>query len=169
MPFIESEVQPLLQEDITEPSNSPRKDQVLVISNERHKKWMVTDYSQTVNCYMQLDAYRLSRIDDQINEVAKNKVCSTIDLKDAYHQVKFRDEDKIFEAAGRLWQYKRMPSGVTNGVACFHRVMDKLIDENDLKGTFAYLDNVTICERDQEEHYANLAKFLAVQRKPFEF
>ena len=40
--------------------------------------------------------------------------------------------------------------------------MDKLIDDNDLKRTFAYLDNITICGRDQEEHDANFAKFLAV-------
>ena len=103
--FNESEVQRLLQEDIIEPSNSLWRARVLVTSNECHKKRMVADYSQTVNLYEQLDAYPLPRIDDQISEIAQNKVFSTIDLKDAYHQFKLHNEDKVytaFEAAGRL-------------------------------------------------------------------
>ena len=91
--FIESEVQRLLQEDIIEASTSPWRAQVLVTVNDRHKKRMVIDYSQTINQYTQLDAYPLPRIDDQINELAKNSVFSTIDLKDAYHQIPIRSNE----------------------------------------------------------------------------
>ena len=50
-----------------------------------------------------------------------------------------------------------MPFGVTNGLACFQHKMDDRIAENELEDTFAYLDNVIICEMTQEEHDENLA------------
>ena len=43
--------------------------------------------------------------------------------------------------------------------------MDEFISEEELKGTFAYLDNVTICGRTQVELDNNLNDFLnAVKR-----
>jgi len=33
-----------------------------------------------------------------------------------------------FEAGGRLWEYNRLPFGVTNGVPAFQRTMDAAVD-----------------------------------------
>lgn len=93
---------------------------------------------------------------------------STIDLRSAYHQVPIKQEDKsytAFEACGRLYQFTRVPFGVTNGVACFQRIMDSFIEEEGLDGTYAYLDDVTICGKTQEEHDANLKRFLEATKK----
>jgi len=38
-----------------------------------------------------------------------------------------------FEADGQLFQYKRLPSGVTNGVSVFQRSIDKFIKKHRLK------------------------------------
>ena len=59
--FIESEVQRLLREGIIEPSNSPWRAQVLVTTNENHRKRMVIDYSKTINLFTHLDAYPLRK------------------------------------------------------------------------------------------------------------
>ena len=45
-------------------------------------------------------------------------------------------------------------------MACFQRKMDEFISEEELKGTFAYLDNVAICGRTEVEHDNNLTDFL---------
>ena len=42
------------------------------------------------------------------------------------------------------YHFNRNPFGVTNGVAVFQRVMDKIIDKEGLNDTFVYLDNVTV-------------------------
>ena len=166
--FIDGEIQRLLNEDIIEPSNSPWRAQVLVTVNDRHKKRMVIDYSQTINLHTQLDAYPLPRIDDQINELAKNSVFSTIDLKDAYYQIPIRSDERpyfAFEAAGKLYQPKRLPFGVTNGVACFQRNIDDFIKRHSLEKTYAYLDNVTVAGVDQAEHDKNLTTLLDACKK----
>ncbi len=171
--FIQQEVNQLLSEGIIEPSNSPWRAQVVVVKDplNRHKKRLCIDYSQTVNQYTELDAYPLPRIDDMINNLAGYKFFSTFDLKSAYHQVPIKEADQkytAFEANGRLYHFRRIPFGVTNGVAVFQRAMDKFVDEEGLKDTFPYLDNITVAGRDQEDHDENVQKFHeAIHRRNF--
>jgi hypothetical protein len=129
---------------------------------------MVVDYSQTINRFTYLDAYPLPSIEDIVRTVAQFEVFSTVDLQSAYHQVPIREEEKqytAFEAAGNLYQFQRIPFGVTNGVACFQRVIDSIIKSEGLKGVYAYLDDITICGKNQEDHDKNLKQFLCVAKK----
>ena len=161
--FIDEEVKRLLKEGIIEPSLSPWRAQVVVTKDENHKKRLAIDYSQTINRFTLLAAFPLPRISDMVNKIAQYRVFSTIDLRSAYHQVPLKEADKpytAFEARGNLYEFTRLPFGVTNGVACFQREMMKFVDENGLEASFPYLDNVTICGKDQEDHDANLKQFL---------
>ena len=86
-----------------------------------------------INRFTELDAYPLPRIDEQINQLAKCRIFSTLDLKSAYYQIPLHPDDRVFtafEAAGQLYQYRRLPFGVTNGVAAFQRIIDKIIASN---------------------------------------
>ena len=159
--FMESEIKRMLSEGIIEPSHSPWRAQALV-SRDGEKPRMVIDYSQTVNKFTPPDAYPLPRIDDTVNEIAKFKVMSTFDLRSAYHQVPLNSEDKkftAFQSGGKLYQFCRMPFGVSSGVPCFQRIMDNFIDKHKLEGIVAYLDNVTVGGNNQEEHDRNVAQF----------
>ncbi len=90
-----------------------------------------------------------------VNAIAQYSVFSTIDLRSAYHQVSIKENDTpymAFQAGDALYQFTRIPFGVTNGVAYFQRIMADLITSEKLQGTFAYLDNV------KEEHDENLKR-----------
>ena len=166
--FIDSEIQRMLKEGIIEPSNSPWRAQVVVTKDKRHKKRLAIDYSQTINTYTQLDAYPIPRMDDFINNLAKYKVFSTVDLKSAYHQIPIHEADKpytAFEGSNRLYHFNRMPFGVTNGAPCFQRIIDKFIEQEELSDTFAFFDNIHICGMDQEQHDKNLEKFRKASEK----
>ncbi len=63
------------------------------------------------------------------------------------------------------YQFHRIPFGVTNGVACFQRIIDTFIEHEKVPDTYAYLDNVTICGHNQQEHDTNLKIFLEVAQK----
>ena len=131
--FIQSEIKKLLKHEIIEPSNSPWRAQIVITINERHKKRMCVDYSQTINKFTYLDAYPLPRIEDQINELSKYHFFSTLDLISAYHQIPLLTEDNpytAFEADGKLFQFTRLPFGLTNAVAVFQRKIDEFIIEN---------------------------------------
>ena len=169
--FINIEVSRLLTENIIEPCYSPWRAQVVVAkdpSNNTHKKRLCIDYSQTVNLHTELDAYPLPRIDEMVNKLSKYKVFSTFDLKSAYHQIPILESDKkftAFEANGRLYQFQRIPFGVTNGVSIFQRSMDKFVESEKLFDTFPYLDNITIGGSDQAHHDANRQKFESAAKR----
>ncbi|GFX08286.1 retrovirus-related Pol polyprotein from transposon 297 [Trichonephila clavipes] len=126
--FMALEVQKLLQEGVIEPSNSPWRAQAFVIRGENHKPRMVVDYSQTNNKYTLLDVYPLPKIEEVILKISKHKVFSKIYLQSAYHQIPIQDSErhyKAFEACGKLYQFLRVPFGVTNGVEKFRTVAKK--------------------------------------------
>lgn len=166
--FIDSEIKGLLDSGKIEPSNSPWRAQVLVTSGKIHKKRLVIDYSQTINRFTELDAYPFPHIDQMAAEVARYHFFSTLDLKSAYHQICLRDEDKkytAFQANDRLYQFCVLPFGLTNAVATFQRSMDQLVERENLKDTFVYVDNITVCGMTQKEHDDNLRAFLSAAKR----
>ncbi|XP_046855910.1 uncharacterized protein LOC124449011 [Xenia sp. Carnegie-2017] len=111
---------------------------------------------------------RLSDAKNTVNAVAQYSVFSTVDLKSAYHQVPIKNKERkytAFEANNRLYQFRKILFGVTNGAAAFQRSMDTFISEEALEDTFAYLDNITICGYNQEHHDKNLELFMKTARK----
>ena len=66
-------------------------------------------------------------------QVALYKIYGTVDFP-------ISKNDKICtasEADGKQFQFCRVPFGITNGVACFQRIIDKFIADNSLSHTFA--------------------------------
>ena len=136
--FIDQEIQKLLSEGITQPSVSPWRAQVVIAKNlqNRHKKRLCVDYSNTVNIYTELDAYPIPRIDSIVNKLSEYKVFSTFYLKSACHQTKTKESDKLytgFEANGHLYQFTRTPFGVKDGAAAFQCTMDDISEEDNLE------------------------------------
>lgn len=166
--FIAEEISKLIEDGVIEPSVSPWRAQVLVAGGGAHRKRLVIDYSLTINKFTELDAYPLPHIETIVSKVAKYNVFSQIDLKSAYHQVPIKESEKpytAFEAAGKLYQFTRIPFGVTNGVAAFQRTLEFIIEKEKLKGTFTYLDDVTVCGKDKSDHDRNLLNFQAAAKK----
>lgn len=101
-------------------------------------------------------------------QISKYSYFSRVDLQSAYHQVSLRRDEReftAFEANGRLFEFTRIPFGITNGVACFQQILDDIIENEDLADTFAYVDDITICGHTEKEHDANLRKFRSAAAK----
>ena len=54
---------------------------------------------------------------------------------------------------------------MANGVAAFQCKIDQMIDDENFEDTFAFVDNVTICGHNQEEHDKNMKEFLRTAEK----
>ena len=164
MKFMRDEVDKLHKLGVIQPSVSPWRAQAFVTKeDDNHRKRMVIDYSETINLFTELDAYPMPNILDMVQKMSQYKYFSTFDLKAAYHQVPIRKEDRkftAFEVDGQLWEFAVIPFGVTNGVSAFQRTIDKVIQKEGLKDTFAFVDNLTVCGRTKEEHDENVQKFL---------
>ena len=112
-----------------------------------------------MNRYTLLDAYPLPKIDKIVNKVANDRFYSSLDLKSAYHHVPLLERERpftAFEAMGKLYQYRRLPFGVSNGAWAFQRVINDFILHHNLKKVYAYLDDLTVMGSTLEEHDQNL-------------
>ena len=114
-----------------------------------------------------LDAYPLSHMQDILRRIAQYKVYLTLDLTSACYQVELPFSDRLytaFLADGSLWQWKRIPFGLTNAVPCYQRIVDDIIKSNGCEVTFAYLDNITVGGATQEDYDKNLSNILSVAK-----
>ncbi|CAK1603256.1 unnamed protein product [Parnassius mnemosyne] len=110
----------------------------------------------------------LPNIESMVFNVAKYNYFSQIDFKSAYHQVPILETERkytAFEACEALYQFTRIPFGVTNGVTAFQRTLQFIIEAENLRGTFCYLDDVTVCGKNRDEHDKNLQQFMNVVKK----
>ena len=91
-----------------------------------------------------------------------NDITYIFDLRNAYHQVPIVKDDRKytgFEANVRLYQFRRIPFGITNGVAVLQRLMDNIIKEEKLINTFPYVFDITVSGVNQADHDMNVEAF----------
>ena len=141
------------------PVTSPILSKVPMVIKPR----VVIDYSQTINRHTSKDAFPFPNMQDLLDQAVENTTFSKIDLKSAYHQIPLHRKDMsftAFEVNGRLFEFTRLPFGVTNAVAAFQREMTAFVRRHNLKRTHSYLDDVIIGGRSEEEHQENMENFL---------
>ena len=102
------------------------------------------DYRK-LNAMTKTVAYPMPRIDDILDELRQAKYITTLDLAKGYWQVAVSPQDQgktAFSSPLRLFQFKRMPFGLSGAPGTFQRLMDRVI--NGLSFTKAYLDDLVI-------------------------
>lgn len=106
------------------------------------------------------DSHPLPRIDDTIDALSGAKYFSTADLKSGYYQIPVAEKDRHKTAfsfpGGGLWQFKRMPMGLSNSAPVFERLMERVLSGLTWKTCLVYLDDIIIFSRTFENHLANL-------------
>ena len=78
-------------------------------------------------------------------------------------KLKINDSDKpymAFQAGYAPYQFTRVPFGVTNWSGLFSKGHGQHYNWRPVTGHISYLDNVTICGKDQREHNVNPKLFL---------
>ena len=91
------------------------------------------------------DAYRLPYMDTILCKLQKAKFVSTLDLSQAYHQIPM-------EKKAGLFQFTRMPYGLSYVGASFQRLIKKVIGPEMEPYAFSNLDDVIIATETLEEH-----------------
>ena len=75
---------------------------------------------------------------------------SKIDLVSAYLQLELTENSKLVNTEKGLWQYQRLPFGVSTAPGIFQNVMDQVL--NGLEGVCCYLDDILISSPDKVSH-----------------
>jgi hypothetical protein len=86
-------------------------------------------------------------------------VCSNIDLRSGYHQLKVRECDipkTAFVSRYGLYEFTVMSFGLTNARTYFMYMMNKVFMEYLDKFVVVFIDDILVYSRKEEEHDGHL-------------
>jgi hypothetical protein len=107
--------------------------------------------------------YPLPQIDDLIYQFRRACVFSKIQLWSGYHQLKIQESDipkTAFITWYRLYEYTVMSFGLTNALAYFMYLMNKVFMEHLDKFIVVFIANILVYSKNEEEHMEHLRLIL---------
>ena len=119
------------------------------------------DYKLTINSVAKNELYPLPRIEELFASVSGGKVFSKLDLSHAYQQLQLDESSQEYVTINThrgLYRYTRLPFGVASAPAIFQRTMETLL--KGLPMVVAYLDDILVAGKTEQEHLTNLAQVL---------
>jgi hypothetical protein len=119
---------------------------------------MCVDY-RSLNEVTIKNKYPLPQIEDLFDQMKGESVFSKIDLRLGYHQLKIWKSD-IWKTAFRtrygLYEYTVMSFGLTNALAYFMYLMNKVFMEYFDKFDVVFIDDILIFSKTEEKHEKHL-------------
>lgn len=160
--LVEDELRRLQDANIITPVNyTDWAAPVVVIRKNDGRIRLCADFSTGLNDSLEMHQYPLPHPNDIFSKMANAQVFSHIDLADAFLQIEVNDKSKQLLTINThmgLFRYNRMVFGVKTFPTIFQQIMDTMLAG--LQGTAAYIDDIFVSGRNQEEHDQNLYKVL---------
>jgi hypothetical protein len=136
----------LLSKGFICPSSSPWGAPTLFVDKKDGSRRMCVDY-RSLNEVTIKNKYPLPRIEDLFDQMRGAKVFSKIDLRSGYHQLKIRLEDipkTAFTSRYALYEFTVMSFGLTNALAYFMYLMNKVFMEYLDKLVVVFIDDILV-------------------------
>jgi hypothetical protein len=105
------------------------------------------------------DKFPLPRIDDLLDQLGNNVFFSTMDLAAGFYQIPVAEEDRhktAFSTPEGLFEWVRMPMGLTNSPATFQRAMNLTLSGLNWTTCLVYLDDIICFATSFQEHLDRL-------------
>ena len=115
---------------------------------------MCVDY-RSLNDVIIKNMYPLPHIEDLFNQMRGARVFSKMHLRSSYHQMKIRPSDipkTTFSTRYGLYEFTVMSFGLTNALAYFMNLMNKVFMEYLDKFVMVFIDDILIYSKNDGEH-----------------
>ncbi|KII65807.1 Transposon Tf2-6 polyprotein [Thelohanellus kitauei] len=159
---IDKEIEMMLKSNIIRKSASPWCSPMVLVKKKDGGNRLCIDYRQ-LNSITRKDTYSLPIMEDLIDRLSGFKYFSLLDLQSGYWQCAVEDSSKEKTAfspgPGKgLYEFNRIPFGLTNAPSSFQRLMDNLLGHSD--NYTAYLDDIIIFSKDMKSHIKHIEEVL---------
>ena len=155
---VEEELERLLKEGIIEPVQfSEWAAPIVPVRKNDGSVRICSDYRMTINQAAKLDAYPLPKIEDLFTSLSGGVYFTKLDLSHAYQQLQLDETSRPYVTINThkgLFQYTRLPFGVSSAPAIFQRTMESLLQGMDQ--VVVYIDDILIAGGTQAEHLKKL-------------
>ena len=149
------------------PSKSPAAAPVMFVKRPDGKLRLVVDY-RALNAVTVKNRFPLPLIPEMLDRLHKAKIFTKIDLRNAYHQVRVREEDvhkTAFRCREGHYEFRVCPQGACNAPAMFQYFMNDILREYLDLICVGILDDVIIFSETEEEHVVHVKQILDVLRQ----
>ncbi|PIK46429.1 hypothetical protein BSL78_16715 [Apostichopus japonicus] len=157
---VKEHIRKLLDNGVIRPSTSPYASPIVLVRKSDGSLRLCVDYRK-LNMKTIKDAYPIPRIDESIDALHGTKWFSTIDLLSGYHQVAMEEADKhktSFTTPFGLYEYNRMPFGLSNAPGTFQRLMQACLHDQFFTSVLCYLDDILVFSKSFDDHLVNLQR-----------
>ena len=157
----------LLAKGIIQESHSDYAAPIVLVKKKSGELRLCVDYRK-LNRKVQKDSFPLPRIEESLDTLAGVKYFSTLDLTSAYHQIEVTPEDRkktAFTTPMGLFEYVRMPFGLSTSPATFQRLMNQIFREDIFRILLVYLDDIIVYSSTIEEHIQRLDQVFSTLAK----
>jgi hypothetical protein len=151
---LEDHIRELLEKGFIHPSSSPWGAPMIFVPKNDGTQRLCVDY-HALNEVTVKNMYPLPRIDDLFDQLCDACVFSMINLRLGYHRLKIWECDipkTAFISRYDLYEYNVMSFGLTNGLAYFMYLMNKVFMEYLDKFIVVFINDILIYSRSEEEH-----------------
>jgi hypothetical protein len=152
---------------ILQKSTSPYGSMALVVMKKDGTPRVVIDY-RALNEVTVKNKYPLPLMDELFDRVAGAQFFSTIDLRNGFHQIAIRPEDRektAFRTRLGHYEYTVLPMGLCNAPGTFMQLMNTVFADMLDKSVLCFLDDILIFSKTEEEHERHLREVLSRLRK----
>jgi hypothetical protein len=114
------------------------------------------------------DNYPLPIIDDLLRDLVKANYFSKMDLESGYYCIAMEPSSSKYTAflcEFGLFEWTRLPMGLTNSGATFQRTMTKLFKDQIGKFLYIYVDDFIVFSETAAEHTEHLKQVINILKK----
>ena len=139
------QVAELLDQGVIQASRSPWASPIILVKKGWHLSLCI--YYRKLNEVTKKDAHPLPRIDHLLDALQGSQIFSTLDLRSGYWQVSVDPKDRektAFVTPDGLWEFLRLPFGISGGPATFQRAIEIVLSGLTFETCLCYFDDIIL-------------------------
>lgn len=164
---VKQHIRNLIEKDVIRESTSPYASPIVLVRKKDSSLRLCVDYRK-LNLKCQRDQFPLPRVEECFDVLHGASVFSTMDLTSGYNQIPVKESDRFktaFTTPFGLYEYNRMPFGLSNAPATFQRLMQQCFREEIFQILLIFLDDIIVYSKTMDEHIQRLDTVFTILKK----